>query len=107
VARALLARWAGKRRREAGSGKILIGQIWSSLLLNWRMAQAPWRSCAALTSSVYWWIKEWKVERLVDVLMLSRASGVPIEKLAAESIDPDNTAEPGKAAIKRTKPDSE
>jgi hypothetical protein len=32
--------------------------------------------------SVYWWIKEWKVERLVDALKLSRASGIPIEKLA-------------------------
>src|ERR1700730_4577642 len=37
--------------------------------------------------SVYWWIKEWKVERLVDALKLSRASGIPIEKLAGESVD--------------------
>jgi len=28
------------------------------------------------------WIKEWKVERLVDALKLSRASGIPIEKFA-------------------------
>jgi hypothetical protein len=63
--------------------------------------------CGVRRQSVYWWIKEWKVERLVDALKLSRASGVPIEKLAAEPLDPDNTAEPGRAAIKRTKPDSE
>jgi len=31
---------------------------------------------------VYWWIKEWKVERLVDALKLSRAPGIPTEKLA-------------------------
>ena len=35
---------------------------------------------------VYWWIKEWKVERLVDALKLSRASGIPIEKLAGEVV---------------------
>jgi hypothetical protein len=52
-------------------------------------------------------IKEWKVERLVNALKLSRASGISIEKLAAEPVDLDNTAEPGKAAIKRTKPYSE
>jgi len=37
--------------------------------------------------SVYWWIKEWKAERLVDALKLSRASGIPIEKLAGESFE--------------------
>jgi DNA-binding transcriptional regulator YdaS (Cro superfamily) len=63
--------------------------------------------CGVSRQSVYWWIKEWKLERLVDALKSSRASGVPIEKLAAESIDPDNIAEPRKAAIKRTKPASE
>jgi hypothetical protein len=57
--------------------------------------------------SVYWWIKEWKVERLVDALQLSRASVIPIEKLAAEPLGPYNSTEPGKAASKRTKPDSE
>ncbi len=37
--------------------------------------------------SVYWWIMEWKVERLVDALKLSRASGIPIEKVAGESFE--------------------
>jgi hypothetical protein len=43
--------------------------------------------CGVRRQSVYWWIKEWKVERLVDALKLSRASGIPIEKLAGESFD--------------------
>jgi hypothetical protein len=37
--------------------------------------------------SVYVWIKEWKVERLVDALKLAQASGIPIEKLAGEAIE--------------------
>jgi hypothetical protein len=40
--------------------------------------------CGVRRQSVYWWISEWKVERLVDALKLSRASGIPIEKLAGE-----------------------
>ena len=39
--------------------------------------------------SVYWWVEEWRVERLVDALRLFRASGIPIEKLAGEDFDPD------------------
>jgi len=38
--------------------------------------------CGVSRQSVYWWIKEWKVERLVDALKLSGASGIPIEKFA-------------------------
>ena len=34
------------------------------------------------SQSIYLWIKEWKVERLVDAPELSRASGIPIEKFA-------------------------
>jgi hypothetical protein len=33
------------------------------------------------------WLKEWKVEKLVDALKLSRASGIPIENLAGGMID--------------------
>jgi hypothetical protein len=39
------------------------------------------------------WIKEWKVERLVDALKLSRASGIAIEKFAGGMIEAEN---PGK-----------
>jgi hypothetical protein len=45
--------------------------------------------CGVRRQSVYWWIKEWKVERLVDALKLSRASGIPIEKLAGAAFDAD------------------
>jgi hypothetical protein len=34
-------------------------------------------------------MKEWKVERLVDALKLSRASGISIDKFAGEIIDPE------------------
>ena len=44
--------------------------------------------CGVHRQSVYVWINEWKVERLVDALKLARASGIPIEKLAAEPIQP-------------------
>lgn len=44
--------------------------------------------CGVHRQSVYVWIKEWKVERLVDALKLSRASGIPIERLAGEEIQP-------------------
>ena len=37
----------------------------------------------------------------------SRASGIPIEKLAAEPVELDNTAKPRNATIRRIKPDSE
>ena len=40
--------------------------------------------CGVRRQSVYWWINEWKIERLIDALKLSRASGIPIEKLAGE-----------------------
>jgi transposase-like protein len=45
------------------------------------------RLCGVRRQSIYLWIKEWRVERLVDALKLSRASGIPIEKFAGEVID--------------------
>ncbi|MGO9606230.1 MAG: helix-turn-helix domain-containing protein [Candidatus Binataceae bacterium] len=45
------------------------------------------RLCGVRRQSVYLWINEWRVERLVDALKLSRASGIPIEKLAGEAFD--------------------
>jgi transposase-like protein len=45
------------------------------------------RLCGVRRQSIYLWIKEWKVERLVDALKLSRASGIPIEKFAGEIVD--------------------
>ena len=65
-------------------------------------AAAVAKMCGVRRQSVYWWIKEWKVERLVDALKLSRASGIPIEKLAGEALDSSSDAE-----SKGPKPDSE
>jgi hypothetical protein len=45
--------------------------------------------CGISRQSVYSWIQEWRVERLVDGIKLSRASGIPIEKLAGETFDPE------------------
>jgi hypothetical protein len=42
--------------------------------------------------SIYLWIKK-KVERLVDALKLSRASGIPIEKFAGGIIDAEQSKE--------------
>jgi hypothetical protein len=47
------------------------------------------RLCGVQRQSVYLWIKEWKVERLVDALKLSRVSGIPIEKFTSEIVDLD------------------
>jgi len=44
--------------------------------------------CGIHRQSVYEWIKEWRVERLIDALKLAEASGIPIEKLAGEPIHP-------------------
>ena len=43
--------------------------------------------CGVRRQSVYDWIKEWKVERLVDALKLAQASGIPIERLAGEATE--------------------
>src|SRR6266481_9221171 len=43
--------------------------------------------CGVRRQSVYVWIKEWKVERLVDALKLAQASGIPIERLAGEATE--------------------
>jgi len=51
------------------------------------------RLCGVRRQSIYLWIKEWKVERLVDALKLSRASGIPIEKFAGGLIDTEQSKE--------------
>jgi len=40
--------------------------------------------CGVARQSVHVWINEGRVERLIDGLRLSRASGIPIERLAGE-----------------------
>ncbi len=50
--------------------------------------------CGVRRQSVYVWIKDWKVERLVDALKLAQASGIPIEKLAGYAFDSSQTKSP-------------
>jgi len=49
------------------------------------------RLCGVARQSVYTWIQEWRVERLIDALKLARASGIPIERLAGEAFKPERT----------------
>ena len=51
------------------------------------------RLCGVRRQSIYLWIKEWRVERLVDALKLSRASGSPIEKFAGGVFDTERSKE--------------
>ena len=44
------------------------------------------RLCGVARQSVYVWIAEGKVPGLVDGIRLSRASGVPVEKLAGDEL---------------------
>ena len=45
--------------------------------------------CGVARQSVYTWIEEWRVERLIDALKLARASGIPIERLAGHAFKPE------------------
>lgn len=63
--------------------------------------------CGVSRQTVYSWIQDWRVERLVDALRLSHASKIPIEKLAGVAFDPDSAPE-AKAPIRpRDKPGSD
>ncbi|MGO9685248.1 MAG: hypothetical protein ACLPTZ_22200 [Beijerinckiaceae bacterium] len=62
--------------------------------------------CGVRRQSVYVWIKEWKVERLVDALKLARATGIPIEKLAGYAFDSSQTKSP-RSRPTQTKPDQD
>ena len=46
------------------------------------------RLCGVARQSVYTWIEQWRVERLIDALKLARASGIPIERLAGDAFRP-------------------
>jgi transposase-like protein len=47
------------------------------------------RLCGVTRQSVYSWIEEWRVERLIDALKLARASGIPVERLAGDAFKPE------------------
>jgi DNA-binding XRE family transcriptional regulator len=67
------------------------------------------RICGVSRQTIYDWINERRVERLIDALRLSRASGIAIENLAGDDVEklaaPVQT--PGrKRRAKKTSPDS-
>ena len=70
-------------------------------------AMAVAKLCGVTRQLVYIWVKEWRVERLIDALKLSRASGIPIEKLAGEAYRPDRIPQPKRPDPSSEKPDSE
>jgi DNA-binding XRE family transcriptional regulator len=45
------------------------------------------RTCGVSRQTIYDWINERRVERLIDALRLSRASGVAIENLAGDEVE--------------------
>src|SRR5271157_4027665 len=45
--------------------------------------------CGVARQSVYTWVQEWRVERLIDALKLARVSGIPIERLAGDAFKPE------------------
>jgi hypothetical protein len=65
--------------------------------------------CAVSRQTIYDWINERRVERLIDALRLSRASGVSIENLAGDDVEklaaPVQAPHP-KRRGRKTSPDS-
>jgi len=64
------------------------------------------RLCGVARQSVYSWIQEWRVERLIDALILARASGIPIERLAGDAFKPE-TIPAAKSPALSHEPDGE
>ncbi|HEV2170186.1 MAG TPA: helix-turn-helix domain-containing protein [Candidatus Binatus sp.] len=44
------------------------------------------RLCGVTRQTVYDWIDDWRVERLVDAIALAQASGIPIERFAGKPV---------------------
>ncbi len=67
------------------------------------------RICGVSRQTIYDWISERRVERLLDALRLSRASGVAIENLAGDDVEklaaPVQKPRPKRRA-RRASPDS-
>jgi hypothetical protein len=65
--------------------------------------------CGVSRQTIYDWINERRVERLIDALRLSRASGVAIENLAGDDVEklaaPVQTPRP-KRRGRKASPDS-
>ena len=65
--------------------------------------------CGVARQTIYGWVSERRVERLIDALRLSSASGVPIENLAGDNVEklatPVQTSRPRRQR-KKLSPDS-
>ena len=72
-------------------------------LAGWVTAVA--KLCDVARQSVYTWIEEWRVERLIDALKLARVSGIPIERLAVDGLKRENIPSAKSPAIPREKDD--
>ena len=59
--------------------------------------------CGVARQSVYSWIEEWRVEKLIDALRLARASGIPVERLAGDAFDPTDTPVEGNSSAQDDK----
>jgi DNA invertase Pin-like site-specific DNA recombinase len=80
----------GRRKRTARpKGKRIKANIVAAAVELAGGVSAVAKLCGISRQSVYLWIQEWRVERLIDAIKLSRASGIPIEKLAGEAFDQD------------------
>jgi transposase-like protein len=81
------------RRRSTGRPKKLRGPKTNMVAAAVELAggvTAVSKLCGVARQSVYTWIQEWRVERLIDALKLARASGIPIERLAGDAFKPEN-----------------
>ncbi len=62
--------------------------------------------CGVSRQTIYDWINERRVERLIDALRLSRASGVAIENLAGDDVEklaaPVQTSRPKRRGRKKS-----
>src|SRR5437879_3531576 len=82
------------RRRSTGRPKRLRGVKSNMVAAAVELAggvTAVSKLCGVARQSVYTWIEEWRVERLIDALKLARASGIPIERLAGDAFKPERT----------------
>src|SRR5208283_1730291 len=86
--RFLATQGAGEQLQDCRVAEERIDQTWSRRRWVARRTTAVAQLCGVRRQSVYVWIKEWKVERLVDALKLAKASGIPIERLAGVATEP-------------------
>jgi transposase-like protein len=80
------------KRRSTGRPKKLRGPKTNMVAAAVELAggvTAVSKLCGVARQSVYTWIQEWRVERLIDALKLARASGIPIERMAGDAFKPE------------------